>query len=291
MHILEKTLQEFIDTAGFTDRLRQAVTHSQMPPGKMIRGLLALSLCEDLGGDYIKLLPAAAAIELLHTSSLIHDDLPAMDNDDMRRGRSSCHKAFDEATAILAGDALVALAHNILTHLDFSADKKILFLAKLSRAYLDLCNGQELDLQGACDSLTLQRIHNLKTAALFATCMEFGALGAGVDEGAVTAAAKAGRIVGLSFQIVDDFLDNFANEKGRKAGSDKKNEKRTFDGVEDFESVQSLLDIELQKVDLALRELIGFTNFAGSDPKKVLLKTYPLILAVWEKVRSLTPPK
>jgi geranylgeranyl pyrophosphate synthase len=291
MHPLEQKLKEIIDAAGFTEQLHAAISHSQMPPGKMIRGLLALALCEDLGGSADKLMPAAAALELLHTSSLIHDDLPAMDNDDMRRGRASCHKAFDEATAILAGDALVALAHNLLTAVDYPAETKIKFVDSLSRAYIHLCNGQELDLKGAKDKNTLELIHNLKTAALFSTSLEFGALGAGANDQAVKSAAKVGRIIGLSFQIVDDFLDNFADEKGRKAGSDKKNDKKTFNGVEDFNSIQSILNSELHKLDQALVDLMQKMNFQNLNPTITLKKTYPLVVSVWDKVKSLNPSK
>lgn len=287
MHPLEQKLREIIDSAGLTQQLHAAISHSQMPPGKMIRGLLALSLCEDLGGNSQRLLPAAAAIELLHTSSLIHDDLPAMDNDDMRRGRASCHRAFDEATAILAGDALVALAHNILTNIEYPAETRVKFINSLSRAYINLCNGQELDLKGAKDKTTLELIHNLKTAALFSTSLEFGALGVGASDRSVEAAAKIGRIIGLSFQIIDDFLDNFADEKGRKAGSDRKNDKKTFDGVEDLRSIKAILDLELQKLNFSINELLESMGLRDINPAAALSKTYPLILGVWNKVKSL----
>jgi geranylgeranyl pyrophosphate synthase len=287
-HPLELQLKKIIDEAGFTPRLHSAISHSQLPPGKMIRGIVCVSLCEDLGGNFEKLLPAAAAIELLHTSSLIHDDLPAMDNDDMRRGRASCHKAFDEATAILAGDALVSLAHRILCSVDFDDSVRVKFVASLSNAYLKLCNGQQLDLLGAKDRETLEHIHQLKTAALFATAMEFGALGALASNMVVNAASKVGEIIGLTFQVVDDYLDNFAAEKGRSAGSDKKNDKMTFDGLRNAESALSYLNAEMAKLNAALSDLASLAKLNAASPAAAFPKTYPIIMSVWEKVNILS---
>jgi geranylgeranyl diphosphate synthase type II len=287
IHPLEVQLKTVIDEAGFTPRLQAAVLHSQLPPGKMIRGVIALSLCDDLGGDSEKLLPAAAAIELLHTSSLIHDDLPAMDDDDMRRGRASCHKAFDEATAVLAGDALVSLSHRLLCEIDYDAHSQIKFVSSLSGAYFKLCNGQQLDLLGAKDKETLENIHRLKTAALFATAMEFGALGAAASDPVLKAASRAGEIIGLTFQVVDDYLDNFASEKGRSAGSDKKNDKMTFDGLKTSESALSYLNAEMSKLTAALSDLASLAKLKSTSPEVAFPKTYPVIRSVWEKVNVL----
>lgn len=281
---LENELHKIIDGAKLNDRLAKAINHSQFPPGKMIRPIIALSFCADLGGDPKKLLPAAAALELLHTSSLIHDDLPAMDDDDMRRGRPSCHKAFDEATAILAGDALVALAHKALTSTDYSAPIINGFVRSLSGAYLNLCDGQQLDLLGAKDMSSLEKIHRLKTAALFATAFEFGALGANCSEPELMISREAGEIVGLTFQIVDDYLDLYTNEKGRSGGSDVRNDKITFTGITDQEGFQTILKGKLTELNHSLGKLSGARKLVSQDINSLFKLTYPVISGVWAKI-------
>lgn len=281
---LESELHKIINGAKLNDRLTKAINHSQFPPGKMIRPIIALSFCADLGGDPQKLLPASAALELLHTSSLIHDDLPAMDDDDMRRGRPSCHKAFDEATAILAGDALVALAHKALTSADYPAPIINGFVKSLSGAYLNLCDGQQLDLLGATDMGSLETIHRLKTAALFATAFEFGALGANCSKSELEISREAGEIVGLTFQIVDDYLDLYSNEKGRVGGSDSRNDKVTFTGITDKSGFKTILRTKLLELDKTLSRLLKMKGNNSTDVSNSFRLTYPIISSVWHKI-------
>ena len=282
---LENRLKQIIDEGRFTPKLHAAITHSQIPPGKMIRGVLALTLCEDLGGNPSLVLSCAAALEFLHTSSLIHDDLPAMDDDDMRRGRPSCHKQFDEATAILAGDALVALANESIADLNLNSDLKVKLYHSLNRAYLDLCNGQQLDLAGAKSASDLKGIHKLKTASLFSTAMEFGGIFAGLSVEALAECRKIGEIIGISFQIVDDYLDKFGDAKGRASGSDNKNEKITFDNLEDPASIKELLLREREEIILGLGRLASLCGLGSNDCRTAFKGTFPIIESVWQKVK------
>jgi len=259
--------------------------HAQFPPGKMIRPILCLSYCMDLGGDWQKLLPAAACLELLHTSSLIHDDLPAMDDDDMRRGRASCHIVFGEATAILAGDLLVALAHKTLANTDFSDSIKVRFLNSLSNAYLNLCLGQQLDLNGAGDEVLIRQIHKLKTAALFSATFEFGALGANVSEETVNLSCALGEQLGVSFQIVDDYLDLFSSEKGRQGGSDSKNKKTTFLELSDKEELVKIIDQQHRACNECLVELARTLKNSDKSVENIFGRTLPIIQSVFSKFR------
>ncbi len=281
---LENELKKTIESGIFTPTLQQAIAHSQLPPGKMIRGMLALNLCADLGGDPFKAMPGAAALEFLHTSSLIHDDLPAMDDDAMRRGRASCHIAFDEATAILAGDALVALANESLARCDLNPDFKLKLYRSLNQAYLNLCNGQQLDLLGAKNIEGLKEIHKLKTAALFSTALEFGGIFAQLNEEGLVECRHLGEIIGLSFQIVDDYLDKFSDLKGRASGSDNKNEKITFDNLNKTESLRELLLNERARVIQGLEKLAKLKSSGESDYRKLFLRTLPVIESVWQKI-------
>jgi geranylgeranyl pyrophosphate synthase len=286
-NLLEQRLRQIIDQGRFTPKLHAAISHSQLPPGKMIRGVLSLTLCKDLGGEPTSVLSGAAALEFLHTSSLIHDDLPAMDNDDMRRGRASCHKQFDEATAILAGDALVALANESLAELQINSDLKIKLYHSLNRAYLDLCNGQQLDLAGAQTATELKGIHKLKTASLFSTAFEFGGIFAGLPAGALVECRRIGEILGISFQIVDDYLDKFGEAKGRASGSDNKNDKITFDNLEDQASIRELLLRERQQIVAGLQRLTQICGRGSQDYLSVFHETFPVLESVWGKVDSL----
>ena len=146
--------------------LHEAVNYVIFPGGKRIRPLLAMTLCADLGVDPIRSVDLFTPLELIHVASLIHDDLPALDNDDYRRGRASCHKKFGEPTAILTGDLMVAHALSLLAKSDFSGDSKLRLIAELSSAFVRLCHGQQCDLDGA-SGLEILKTQALKTGALF----------------------------------------------------------------------------------------------------------------------------
>lgn len=220
---------------GCPDRLQAAIRHSLLAPGKRLRPLLVLSAAEICGSTPDRALPAACAVEMVHAYSLIHDDLPAMDDDDLRRGRPTCHAAFDEATAILAGDALLTGAFEVLAR-DLQpaslAQRCCLELATAAGAR-QLVGGQADDLaaeQHGGDLATLERIHARKTGALLVASLRLGALvGSASDEQQSRLTAYGSRL-GLAFQIVDDLLDQTGDpqQTGKRTGQDAERGKLTF---------------------------------------------------------------
>lgn len=214
--------------------LHEAMRYAVFAGGKRVRPLLVLMGAQLAGGEPEAALPAACALECMHTYSLIHDDLPAMDNDDMRRGKLTCHKAFDEATAILAGDALQALAFRILAR-DCPAARAAPAVAVLAAAVgsSGMAGGQMLDLEAEgkpIDEKMLEAIHRNKTGALLAASVEIGCIVGGGDEPQREAASRYGHALGLCFQIVDDLLDEHATaeELGKTPGKDRETGKATY---------------------------------------------------------------
>lgn len=220
---------------GCPERLQAAIQYSLLAPGKRLRPLLVLSAAEICGCDPVKALPAAAAVEMIHCYSLIHDDLPAMDDDDMRRGRPSCHAAFDEATAILAGDALQPRAFEVLAEDIRPAEvaaRCCLELAKAAGA-CRLVGGQADDLtaEGKPGSLAeLEAIHSRKTGAMLVVSLRLGALVAQADENLLERLSAFGRDLGLAFQIIDDLLDQTGETAaiGKRTGQDEQRGKLTY---------------------------------------------------------------
>ena len=233
-HALDRWLPPPEGPAG---RLAEAMRYSVFAGGKRLRPMLVLLACDLCGGRPDDALPPACAIELVHAYSLIHDDLPAMDDDDFRRGRPSCHKAFDEATAILAGDALLTLAFELLARPPCEGRGAVL-VAELARgAGTDgMLGGQMADmaLQGAEPTAEgVEFIHDHKTAALIAASMRLGAVAAGADQATVDRLGRAGHALGLAFQIADDTLDVEATTEqlGKTAGKDAASGKVTYPAV------------------------------------------------------------
>jgi geranylgeranyl diphosphate synthase type II len=225
---------ELSQMAG-TEGLIEAMRHSLLAGGKRIRPVLALATCEALDEDPRRLLPAAAAIELVHTYSLIHDDLPAMDDDDMRRGRPTCHVLYGEDTAILAGDALFAEAVRLVTdRQQGGAEVQVRILRELSHAtgVAGMVGGQYLDLQmaGLESAETLMRVHALKTGRLIACAVHCGLVLARPDDEIDRALRDFARELGLLFQIVDDILDvaGSAEDLGKAVGGDARQGKATY---------------------------------------------------------------
>lgn len=228
--LVEEELERSLDSLTEAPTLIEVARYGVFPGGKRIRPVLALALCVDLGGDPRALTKAACALELLHCASLIHDDLPALDNDDFRRGRPSCHRAFNEASAILAGDLLIALAHVCVARAELPSEVRSKLVGVVARAFIDLCSGQELDLIPDERRNDLMWIHRLKTGALFSACTQFGAIGAGCGDAQVELAARLGHAIGLVFQIADDFLDIYGEDsaRGRPGSSDARNGKENL---------------------------------------------------------------
>jgi geranylgeranyl diphosphate synthase type II len=235
------------EDAQGTDPLVEAMRYSLLAGGKRIRGVLALATCEGLGQDPERLLPTAAAIELIHTYSLIHDDLPAMDDDDLRRGRPTCHRMFGEDVAILAGDALFAEAVRLVCERQGGGERvQIGILSELSRAtgVGGMVGGQFLDLQGAghASGAALRRVHALKTGRLIAAAVHCALVLASPPPETEVALRGFARELGLLFQIVDDILDATGSEQamGKAVGADARKGKATYVSIHGLERAQEL---------------------------------------------------
>jgi len=236
------------------DKVVRAVRYSLLNSGKRIRPILLLEFYRLCGGNDDCAYHFAAALEMIHTYSLIHDDLPCMDDDDMRRGKPSCHKQFDEATALLAGDALLTEAFSVAAKtVGLPAERVVRALAVLSSCagISGMVGGQmiDLDIQNSETSFeTVSEMYRLKTGALIKAAAVIGCILAGADEEKEKAAAVYGEKLGLAFQVIDDILDAEGDEAliGKPTGSDEKNNKNTFVsllGIEECRKIaQSLTD-------------------------------------------------
>jgi geranylgeranyl diphosphate synthase type II len=220
-------------------RLAEAMRYSVLSGGKRLRPLLAMMAAEACGADPVQALPAGCALEMVHTYSLIHDDLPAMDDDDLRRGRPTCHKAFDEATAILAGDALLTLAFEVIVRHTRPPEAAVSCVQALAEGAgaLGMVAGQVADLEaeGKTDPTVeaLEAIHGRKTGALLQAALRMGAAVACAPEPVVRALEAYGLSVGLAFQIVDDLLDVEGDEAklGKRVKKDSELGKWTYPGL------------------------------------------------------------
>lgn len=239
---IEGVLSRMLDIeGGATSRLLEAMRYSTLGGGKRVRPVLVYASGEALGAPLEVLDAPAAAVELIHVYSLVHDDLPAMDNDDLRRGRPTCHRAFDEATAILTGDALQARAFEVLAQSpsSLSATARLEMLRVLADAIgtRGMAGGQAIDLESVKQSLgeaELERMHRQKTGALIQASVLLGALAAGIQGGPERAALTTfGAEIGLAFQIQDDILDveGTTQALGKRAGADADRIKPTYPSV------------------------------------------------------------
>lgn len=230
-------------------RLVDAMNYSLEAGGKRIRPALVYAFCNALGGDYKNAKAPACALEMIHTFSLIHDDLPAMDDDDYRRGRPSCHKEFDEATAILAGDALLALPFETIAKApELDAQQKVQVIAELAKACGrdGMTGGQMIDLENEqrddVDEANLRNMYHNKTGQLIAVACVMGCICAGANQDKIEAAREYGFKLGLAFQIVDDILDvtSTQEELGKPIGSDAEQNKTTFVTLHGVEGAQKI---------------------------------------------------
>jgi geranylgeranyl diphosphate synthase, type II len=254
--------------------IHRAMRYSLFAGGKRIRPLLAMAAAEAVSDDPDGEHPdgvanAACALELIHTYSLIHDDLPALDNDDLRRGRPTCHKVFGDAMAILAGDALLTLAFEALSKLpDVDAERRIRLVAELATAsgtVGGMIGGQVNDLEGEGKQPTaalLESIHRAKTGALLRASVRMGAIYAGADDTQLAALSCFGEHIGLAFQIVDDVLDveQPSEALGKTAGKDAQQKKITFPAVYGLERSRAMAEQEHLAAQQALR---AFGNRSG----------------------------
>ncbi len=242
--------------------IHQAMRYSLFAGGKRIRPILAIAAAEVLSDSSNGVANAAATLELIHTYSLIHDDLPALDNDDLRRGRPTCHKVFGEAMAILAGDALLTLAFEVLSRLRGVEAERIVRLvrelAAASGTRGGMIGGQVHDIEGEHQTPTaalLDSIHRAKTGALLRASVRIGAIYAGANEHELQALSSFGEHIGLAFQIVDDLLDvEISSEAlGKTAGKDQAQHKITFPAVYGIVRSREMAEMEREKAHHALR--------------------------------------
>ena len=269
---LDRTLPP---VAGHLPRLAEAMRYSALGGGKRLRPALAFAAAEACGRDRALALPVAAALEMIHTYSLIHDDLPAMDDDDLRRGRPTSHKVFGEALAILAGDALLTQAFEVLAAAEeIPPARRIGIVREVAAAggAVGLVGGQVADLEAEGRELTLpdlEFIHARKTGALILVSVRAGALAAGADAAQLAALSEYARRVGLGFQIVDDLLDieGDPSATGKGTGRDSSHRKATFPAIFGIEASRRRA---AELIDEALAAIAAFGDEA--DPLRGLAR-------------------
>jgi geranylgeranyl diphosphate synthase, type II len=237
---------------AWPETIHRATRYSLFAGGKRIRPALVLASCEAVGGPRQEVLPLACAVEMIHTYSLIHDDLPAMDNDDLRRGRPTCHKVFGEAIAILAGDALLTRAFHLLAELPADATEAVVRRRLAATAILGeasgtlgLVGGQVLDLESEGKRIAaeaLERLHRAKTGALLSACVRGGAVLGGATPEQLERLTTYASAIGLVFQIVDDILDvtQSAAQLGKTAGKDVAAQKATYVSLHGLERAREM---------------------------------------------------
>ena len=250
---------------GEAQRLAEAVRYSLEAGGKRVRPVLCLLACEAVGGTAAQALPGALALEYVHTYSLIHDDLPAMDDDDLRRGRPTSHKVFGEGHAILAGDALLTEAFGVLASAALDPVRRAEALALLAEGagWRGMAGGQALDLEGekvgSYDLEHLRLIHRMKTGALLRASLEIGAVLGGASPMERAALRAYGEAIGLAFQIQDDILDTTATDAdlGKRAGKDAGRGKITYPSLLGLDGARNALS---EATETALCHLASLPN-------------------------------
>lgn len=238
--VVDKALERFLPPAQmYPPLIYEAMRYSVFAGGKRLRPVLTMAAAEAVGGEPMRVLPVACAIELIHTYSLIHDDLPAMDNDDYRRGKPTSHRVYGEAIAILAGDALLTLAFELLAGNEemesLDPVRRLRVIAEIAHAAgtMGMIGGQVADIllrDEDIDADTLEYIHRHKTGAIYRAAVRSGVILAGADEEALRSLTEYAEHLGLAFQIKDDILDIEGDQAklGKPVGSDQRNKKATY---------------------------------------------------------------
>ncbi|MBQ9133336.1 MAG: polyprenyl synthetase family protein [Clostridia bacterium] len=261
---VERALQDFFARKNNTT-LYKAMEYSTMCGGKRIRPFLVIEFCKLFGGSAEAAMPYACALEMIHTFSLIHDDLPCMDNDDLRRGKPTNHKVFGEAPALLAGDALVFAAFECAaSNIHTDTEKRLAAVQVLVKASGadGMCEGQMIDIESEGKTLSFDQLLNLhahKTGALIRAAAKLGVIAAGGSDADIQAADTYGAGIGLAFQIIDDILDRYGSteELGKPIGSDQKNEKTTFLSFMDAEEALQYAKTVSEEACNAIRGYTG----------------------------------
>ena len=250
--------------------LLDAMRYSLLAGGKRIRPILALKFCEAAGGSLEQALPYACAVEMLHTYSLIHDDLPCMDDDDLRRGKPTNHKRFGECTATLAGDALQAAAFETILTAPLPAEVNVAAGLTLARGAgaLGMCGGQQLDMEGETRIFTLKevaRMNQLKTGCLLNAACVMGVLAAGVamDDPMAAAAERYAKAIGLAFQVRDDMLNVTSTEEemGKPVGNDVESHKSTYVSLLGLDKCASVIAQQTAAAKEAIRGCLPDVDF------------------------------
>ncbi|MDQ0430080.1 geranylgeranyl diphosphate synthase type II [Planomicrobium stackebrandtii] len=264
--LIQQQMAEQILSLSIPNSLKESMHYSLQAGGKRIRPILLLAVLHELSGEeHPDALKVAAAIEMIHTYSLIHDDLPSMDNDDLRRGMPTNHKVFGEAVAILAGDALLTYSFGIVARLQHvSSDDKVrlIDLMSVSSGAEGMVGGQVLDIEGEEKKLTLQeleQVHRLKTGALLTYSILAGGILAKASNEEMMALSRFGEHLGLAFQIQDDILDvtGTSEELGKTAGKDESSEKSTYPGLLTLPKAKEKLEYHASQAIDALHSLKG----------------------------------
>ncbi len=259
------------------DVVEQAMKYSLINGGKRIRPILCLEFAHCCGVPRREAVDFACAVEYVHTYSLIHDDLPCMDNDDYRRGKPSCHKQFGEAIALLAGDALLTNAFQILADSDLSDDKKAMAVSLLSQnsGVCGMIGGQVIDLKYESMSPSVKQllsVHKLKTGALISAACLLGCIAGGANERQMAAASKFAYCLGIAFQIKDDILDIIGDSAvmGKPVGSDAENNKTTYATIKGAQNAQKDVE-EFTKIGInALKSAFNNTEFPEMLASKLI---------------------
>ena len=257
----EGLLLELKKVPAYDETLENSMEYSLMAGGKRLRPVLLMAAADAVGKDGSNFLTTGCAIEMIHTYSLIHDDLPAMDNDDYRRGKPTNHRVFGDGIAVLAGDALLTLAFEVMLRQQGATPETLVaVVSEMSRAAgpYGMVGGQVLDLEGEgrhLDMAALRKIHMGKTGALFCAAIRSGAILAGANEAELAALTLYAERFGLAFQITDDILDIIGDEAaiGKPVGSDARNEKATYVTLTSLEEAQKLAEAAVSEAVEALR--------------------------------------
>jgi geranylgeranyl diphosphate synthase, type II len=267
--IVEEALQRYLPEENIPPEIFKAVHYSVFNGGKRIRPILCLAAAEAVGGDLAPAMPVACALELIHSYSLIHDDLPSMDNDDFRRGKPTCHKVFGENMAILAGDALLTEAFALLSRAEkvmFSAEKRLAVIQEIANAagIFGMVGGQALDViseKTGADENTLMEIHRRKTGALIVAAVKSGAIIFNAGKDKIQALTDYGMNIGQAFQIADDILNVEGDRElmGKQTGSDAARNKITYPSLMGMEKAKEKLT---QHIETAVASLSGFDDRA-----------------------------
>ena len=275
---INRALESLLKTSDKPDRILEALTYSLMAGGKRIRPVLCVAAAEAAGGNPEDALPAACALEMVHTYSLIHDDLPAMDDDALRRGKPTCHMAFDEATAILAGDALLTLAFQTLASIELSNAEqaakwlRVIRLISYAAGYCGMIQGQMLDITSEGRQLTLaelKSLHRLKTGALIEASISSGAVLGGLNSNRISMLESYAQNIGLAFQVTDDILNVEGDPEimGKAVGTDKLRNKSTYPSLLGLKKSK---DFAGKLVENALQALESFDQKA--EPLRAIAK-------------------